>query len=479
MINNKIIRKLLFFLPKKIMFCLIKNNFTFIMALFYKVFIIKRKKSKYRSTIRDADKITILALNGSRFRGDLECLSQVNNFRILTMNNNMWQTLLVYCFMTKRKIFVYEYIKAENDSDIGRCRDKINIFFDGFISALLKLIRIDCVITVNFRYVEDYPWVKHFEGKGIPHICLFREGLCVVDRYFDGLVGYNRRFKGYPVTHTIVHNMRCKDAFLKSGFATGAQVSICGALRMDNFLKRIKSGNGNTLINNKNRRKQVMLVYFPSTFYLFGKDKLSANDKLSDNAHKYRYAIDKWPKRIDLYNDLHMSLIHLAGKFPEVDFVIKFKREDVVNAWDEYKKIVNESGIDLSKLENYRIEDDVDAHDLIMNSDVVIALQSTMVLEAAIAGKSVIFPLFYNYRETMLSHSLHWRDHLDLFDVAESADEMESLVVERLRDPEIDEKIMEDRRRLFGEYFSDIEGVALKRYVETIKNVVTSEKCQN
>ena len=53
---------------------------------------------------------------------------------------------------------------------------------------------------------------------------------------------------------------------------------------------------------------------------------------------------------------------------------------------------------------------------------------------------------------------------------------MESIIVRRLGNLEINEKIMEGRRRLFEEYFSDLEGVALERYVDKIKNVVASAK---
>ena len=104
------------------MFWLIKNNFTFIMALFYKVFIIKERKSKHKSPIRNSDKITILALNGRQFRGDLECLSQVNGFRILTLEH-MWQTLLRYAF-TKKKFRPHDYVSAVADMK----KYKIDIF---------------------------------------------------------------------------------------------------------------------------------------------------------------------------------------------------------------------------------------------------------------------------------------------------------------------------------------------------------------
>jgi hypothetical protein len=101
------------------------------------------------------------------------------------------------------------------------------------------------------------------------------------------------------------------------------------------------------------------------------------------------------------------------------------------------------------------------------------------VLESAIAGKPVIFPLFYNYTETKNFNDFSWRNHLDLFDVAESAEEMEALIIKRLENPEVDKKTVEGRRELFKEWFSDLDGVALKRYSETIENVVASAKVEN
>jgi len=482
MINNEITRKKLLYLPKKVMFWLITNNFTFIIALFYKIFIIKKIKSKHKSPIRNSDQITILALASIKFRGDLECLAEVDNFRVLAFSH-MWQSLLIQAF-TNVKMGTFKYLSAEAGSDIYMWRNKINIFFNGFISAVLKLIKIDCVITSSYRNFEDLPWVTHFEKNGIPHICLFREGMSGFrDRFYDSATAMNRRHKeaGYPVTHVIVHNQSSKNTFVASDFVTEEQISVCGALRTDILLKRINSGNSNLLINNKNRRKRVILFYFPNNLYLFGSEKLSDNDILSDNAHKYTYAKGIWPKRNELFTDLHKSFIQLAIKFPEVDFVIKPTREFMSKSvsWDGYVKFVKESGIDLSKLKNYSIEPDANVHDLILSSDVVVALQSTTVAESAIAGKPVIFPLFYKYKETKNFNDFLWGNYLDLFEVAESADEFKSLVVERLQNPEINENIMDGRRELFKEVFSDLEGVALERYVETIKKVLNSAKSRN
>tara|TARA_B100000315_G_scaffold248792_1_gene279080 strand:+ start:618 stop:893 length:276 start_codon:yes stop_codon:yes gene_type:complete len=86
---------------------------------------------------------------------------------------------------------------------------------------------------------------------------------------------------------------------------------------------------------------------------------------------------------------MHVSIIRLAQRLPNVDFVIKPKRVHMTKdiSWDGYLKVVNETGIDLNKLKNYIIELGANVHDLILNSDVVIALQSSTVLESAVAGK--------------------------------------------------------------------------------------------
>ncbi len=466
-------KKILFLMPKYVFRWLVRNNHHFVIALFYKIFAIKVKRdgSNFQAVV--SGKITILAINADRFRGDLECLAQVNRFRVLTLDGKWGRTLMVA--FTRKEIDVAEYINARAGDDIYNLKQRMNVFFSGFTSSLLKLIKVDCVITVSYRYMEDFHWVKSFTKKGIPHLCFYREGLLAFDRAYDKVTLRHRLFNNYPVTHVVVHNQKCKSSFVESGFVTEGQVSVHGALRMDNLLKQINAGNGELNSKDKNRRKKVTLFYFPFQMSLFGKEGQPEIIKM-----KYPYAEIIWPHCIDMFRDLHISLIRLAQKHTDIDFVIKPKQlyVDRNHSWSEYLEIVNETGIDLSKLKNYTIEPIANVHKLIINSDVVIALQSSTVLEAAIAGKPVIFPLFYNYKETKNFNDFMWRDHLDLFDVAESADELETLVVERLENPKIDKKIMESRRELFKEYFSDLEGVALKKYTETIENIVTSAKLE-
>jgi hypothetical protein len=63
------------------------------------------------------------------------------------------------------------------------------------------------------------------------------------------------------------------------------------------------------------------------------------------------------PQRFDLFRDMHVFIICLAMKLPDVDFVIKPKRSYMTKdvSWCRYLIIVNEIGIDLSKLKNTQL----------------------------------------------------------------------------------------------------------------------------
>jgi len=98
------------------MYWLIRNNFTFTIAVFCKVFIIKRKRGGINSLTANSDKTTILAINSDKLRGDTECLAQISRFRVLTLDNR-WETPIMAAF-TSKKIRLVEYINAGSGDDI-------------------------------------------------------------------------------------------------------------------------------------------------------------------------------------------------------------------------------------------------------------------------------------------------------------------------------------------------------------------------
>ena len=163
----------------------------------------------------------------------------------------------------------------------------------------------------------------------------------------------------------------------------------------------------------------------------------------------------------------------MANDNPEIDYIIKPKREAVENkSWEFYQQIVLESKINVSRLNNYSVQPDANVHQLIFESDVVCGLQSSTVLESAIAGKRVVFPLFNDYKNIENFQDFGWKDNLDIFDVAENVDEFESIVNNCFINPTVSDDIQKQRKKLFNKYFDNLEGNAKDCYIDNILSVV-------
>ena len=117
-----------------------------------------------------------------------------------------------------------------------------------------------------------------------------------------------------------------------------------------------------------------------------------------------------------------------------------------------------------------------DAQDLILGASVVVAFNSTTLIEAAIAGLPVIMPNFRYVREGPYANDVLLREYSHLFDVPDTAEDLVEMVLYRLRDPSIPDEIMEGRRRLFADALSALDGNATERYVQLLKRVVSDRR---
>ena len=114
---------------------------------------------------------------------------------------------------------------------------------------------------------------------------------------------------------------------------------------------------------------------------------------------------------------------------------------------------------------NYRITVTDDPHELIRQSAVVIAFQSTTMLEAALAARPVVVPLFAEALRADHQPYLRFRDAYHLFLTAGSADKMKALVQQSLQTPRLAEEGLDEKRDLFEKYVSKLSADSLSRYV--------------
>ena len=433
------------------------------LVLFYSN-IIKVVKPKNGSV--PLDKPTILALTPHRFRGDLNVLSDSRQFRVLELPYE-WQSRLLMLFWPSNisEIFRSEqYYKPSGNDEVIRFQNNLREFLKLFLLSLYSNLKVDCVISAGVYYKHDYDWGLVSEEIGVPYIVFHREaifmpGALEATEYMYRALG---KFVG---THIIVHNEDMKAVFIKTAFAGPDEISVHGCLRMDNLIRKIQLSNlKNCSTVRSNNKKVVTLISFT-----YGSDLVG--NRINGKPSLKHFSKERSEAFVKLFEHVHASIAQLAIQNKDVEFVIKPKWG---GEWvEEIEYVLRKNNMDISKIKNLHIMIDIDAHDLILRSDIICSFSSTLMLESAIAGKPVIVPHFDEALKKEYTDVIKFKDSYHLFNVAYSIKEFERLIVECLRNPiKISESQMNGRYALFEKYVSRMSGNALDKYAETVNNII-------
>ena len=444
-----------------------------IIALIVRIFI-KQRKYNGGDTIfysKYSEKITILMLDSDRYRGDLEILSKSNKFRVLHIRQ-IFQSLLTNIFL-KGDVTVQQLSNIKSTSNLYNQHTRTISLFRKVLKYIYYFINIDCVTTVHFKYVPDYYWTLISEELSVPYICLHRECNLLSPTIRDRVVRMMNLIGRFHGSHIVVHNKRCKEVFVETNFASNDQVTICGALRMDE-IGSSKLVQHNNFITDK--KKVFTLFYFPvvsTTFCIdkFGVEKYGINTGYWITGKSRRC----WEFNESLFTLLHLKILSMAKKYEDIDFIIKVKPEFKKHySWKFYENFLNDSDIDWNRLKNYRIESDVDVRSLINKSNVVCGLQSSTTVESIFMDKKVIIPLFKELHKTKYYDQFPWRDYEDLCCIVEDDVSFEREVLASF-DSSLPEYIVDKDRseELFKECFGFNDGESLSRYENIIIGIVS------
>ena len=456
----------------KILYYIIKNRYYYILAIIYRFFIFERLPNGNNKLIHSNpnNRVTIFALDSDRYRGDLDVLASSPLLRVLCIRNK-WQGVLIRCLYKNNKVNPLDYSRSLPGSYLyDKVKKPAQMFMCDFLKVLFSIIKVDCVTSVSYRYIDDIDWTLASEKNNIPYIVFYRE--CLLnegERMYSDVVDRHKLFN-FHGSHIIVHNETCKKSFIESSFFNENKISVIGALRMDKYLTSLKRNYKHV----EKRRKRFILFYFPYNMSLFGKSGNYPSD------YKYKYAFSIWPEREKYFEEVHSAIAELAIEFPNIDFVIKPKNIMMKSpAWKYYERVLDKMDFNVDKYDNYSIEPNSDVHDLILNSDVICSLQSSTVIESAISGKPVILPIFENYRSSENYKDFFWKKHIELFNIPNNKKHFKELIIDLISHPNVSESILNKRKKIFKFFFNDLEGVSLDKYVNVITNVVESNKCQN
>ena len=419
-------------------------------------------------------KPTILVLQQHRFGSNLKCLVDSMQFRVLILPMQ-WQSILLAIFWPSQSSLVkhtrVDYFHPERDKQLSTMQAELRTFLKRFLVQLCNKLNIDCVIGACAQYVRDYDIGLVSNEIGVPYIVFHRENI-YMPTALKSLECVYRNMGRFVGSHIIVHNEDMKNVLIRTGFIDEANVSVLGCLRMDDFVRQVRSLDSSIhcAVEPSNRKKVTLFSFTHAVSIdvtlggeVVGVDKTEMPDGHFTKKHGKGFKM--------LFEHVHVSIAQLAVQNKDVDFVIKPKWG---GSWiDEIEHALIKNNLDISNINNLHILPDIDAHDLILRSDVICGFSSTTLLESAIAGKLVIIPYFDEALKKEYTDFVEFKDSFHLFNVAHSVKEFDKLIVECLRNPiKISESQMNGRYAIFEKYVSSMSGSALDKYAETVNNII-------
>ncbi len=436
-------------------------NLTVIVYFFVIKELVSNGKTNRLSLRNSNNKLTILVFYPRAFRKDLDCIAATNEFRVLIIQDH-WQTLITSMFypadfLKYLSCLSPKYRTYLNPNSIDFKykiqQEELRKYLYGFLSKLYRFVGIDCVISPHYRYVEAMEWGAVSTKLGVPHILVARDSQFACSPYTLNKVKllFRDALPKFEGKHIIVQCELDKEVYIDTGYVNSERISSLGRPRMDDFIKaRNENQNG---LSRKRKKKKV--VFLPSLWF---------GDFEKKDLFSY-------------FCKLHLCLVEFAIHHPEIDVIMKPKQKQYPswkkNVFDE--SVIN-SNIDIRKIPNLILRGDLYLHSLFLESNVVCGLNTSALLEASVIGLPVIIPYFKDLQNPKYDERVFYRDAYDLFDVAESVEDLESLISKRLQNPVIDKDILERRGAYFEKHISSLKGDATKKYVALIKRVVLDQQ---
>ena len=412
-------------------------------------FVLRRAISEHPDNVDSCDEntITVLALSPEGFRRDLEVLAKSGRFRVLLLPSK-WPYRIMYLFYP-RGLRAMDYLNPASDSKTMSQKKALHRFYLKWLPGLLSSCGIDCVVSYHIRVPMDVDFGMVADQAGFPYIVMYREGLFASGPRLRGKMPILFERFGFWGSHLIVHNESCRDLTIETGLDAPDKVSALGCLRMDEFLQTIKA------VPERGHDGPRRVAYFPFSL----KDYPGAS-----------FPLDVF---FPMFCDIHVTLARLAADNPDIEVVFKPKPK-VLKGWRIHLDMAfAEAGIDPDAIPNLIIDANLDAQELILNSDVVVGLNTTTLLEAGIAKKPVVVTFFDELQQKAYVDSIKFVEAFDYLDVAGNSSDMVRLIKGRILDGEISEEDLAGRREMFAKYVSDPDGGALDKYSQAIANLVS------
>ena len=316
---------------------------------------------------RDPIAPILLALNPSRFRNDLEILAETGKIRILTLDKSALN-LLTNLYYDGLKPQYSELHDSTLNPLIASRQTRFHAYLTSFLATLYNKLAIDAVVSAAYYYAQEQDIALVSEKIGKPWIVLHKENLVTTDMNRKDITRLCNAMKGFKGSLLITHNQAVRNTMLDCNFADPNKIKALGCLRMDKFIKRVK-----TEEQRPREKKRVTLFSFVHGNGMSG--------VLNDFSPKRNTGF------VRLFEETHAGIVRLAMNNPDIDFVIKPKWLGVY--WSaEIDHAIKLAGGIPGQIPNLIVDDTLDAQELIIQSDLVVSLRLPLL------GNKLFYPCF-------------------------------------------------------------------------------------
>ncbi|NWG24080.1 MAG: hypothetical protein HXY30_06615 [Pseudorhodoplanes sp.] len=346
---------------------------------------------------------------------------------------------------------------ATDDPAIEATKQRYRRFLLEVWQALTRSCPIDAVLTANYGYYNQREFAAALQEAGTPFIALHKENVKSPGRlkYWEPIYRARGRFEGSKI---LVYSETERALQIAGGVADANAIVVTGMPRLDR-VHRWRREHGGTAAANP---RQVLFFAF------WAREKLTAYERVTD-ARLRVDSNEEWSRRNwnVLCEGTYRAVIELARARPDIRVVLKTKPQSI--RLDEVLRSLGEYGGELPP--NFSIVKGGDPVELIAESKVVIGFNSTALLEALAAGKTVIVPDFGEARDPAMSELV-----IDLGDAvqkAHSPDDLKRLVCLELDSPAtVPEQLDPTAARTLREWVGNDDGGAGRRVLDSVRREI-------
>lgn len=400
---------------------------------------------------------TLLALNPDRFRRDLDILERSGRFRILQLPFR-WQARLFTIFYGFANHRVSDFYSPPKGSPIHRQRKAYREFLHWLIPLVSSRHNISAVIGAAIHYKQDIDIGSVADAIGLPYIVLHKENLNITEIQKSSQIDKCKVMGRFGGSCIITHNEATRTCFIRAGYAEKQKVSALGSMRSDEFLRAANEFPTTEI------KKQVVLFSFPPGVGIRSLDSFLNGSNIN------------WPRSGEkgfhrLFAEVHGAFAELAAENPNVHFVIKTKAHG--DHTGRIGEVLDETGLDWRSFRNLEIPYNADANFLMFSSKVVCAFNSTTLVEAAVIGKPVIYPLFAEAIDPKFSSYIYFQgDDLNAFFTCVDRNDLKRQIINCLENPNMNSKNKYIAEPIYERYVSSMDMQATHRYIEKIEKTL-------